>query len=74
MPLNLLGGASDHITPPDQVFALAEFASTPAELVRRDLVPGGHLGLFMGRTALRDHWAPLLAEVRRNSSARRAAT
>ncbi|MBV9194043.1 MAG: hypothetical protein JO168_07840, partial [Solirubrobacterales bacterium] len=23
MPLNLLAGASDHITPPDQVFAVA---------------------------------------------------
>ncbi len=29
MPLNLLAGATDHITPPDQVFALAALASTP---------------------------------------------
>jgi poly(3-hydroxyalkanoate) synthetase len=27
--LNLLAGAPDHITPPDQVFALADCASTP---------------------------------------------
>jgi hypothetical protein len=28
---------------------------------------GGHLGLFMGREALRDHWPALLAAVRANS-------
>lgn len=67
MPLNLLAGATDHITPPDQVFALADHASTPAEHVCRDITPGGHLGLFMGHEALADHWPALLAEVRRYS-------
>ncbi len=67
MPLNLLAGAADHITPPDQVFAIAEHAGTAADLVRRDLVPGGHLGLFMGHRALGEHWPPLLAEVLRHS-------
>ena len=33
MPLELMAGATDHITPPDQVFALATHASTPDELV-----------------------------------------
>jgi poly(3-hydroxyalkanoate) synthetase len=74
MPLNLLGGASDHITPPGQVFAVADFASTPPELVRRHLAPGGHLGLFMGHKALHDHWPPLLADVRSHSMAGSAAT
>lgn len=67
MPLNLLAGATDHITPPDQVFALADRVSTPTELVCRDITPGGHLGLFMGHQALADHWPGLLAEVRRHS-------
>jgi poly(3-hydroxyalkanoate) synthetase len=67
MPLNLLAGATDHITPPDQVFALAEYASTPAGLVRRRVTTGGHLGLFMGREALREHWPPILEEVFRQS-------
>jgi poly(3-hydroxybutyrate) depolymerase len=71
MPLALLGGASDHITPPDQVFALASCASTPPALVSRHLSTGGHLGLFMGHEALRDHWPPLLAEVLRHSTGRR---
>src|SRR5262249_55206425 len=35
VPLNLLAGASDHITPPDQVFAIASRARTPQELITR---------------------------------------
>jgi len=68
MPLNLFAGATDHITPPDQVFALAAYASTPAALVRRHVSTGGHLGLFMGRESLREHWPPILDEVRRHST------
>jgi len=67
MPLNLLAGAADHITPPAQVFALADHASTPDEQVRREITPGGHLGLFMGHEALREHWPPLLAAVLEHS-------
>ncbi len=66
-PLYLLGGASDHITPPDQVFALADYAGTPAADVYRDICEAGHLGLFMGRQALTAHWPPLLAAVRARS-------
>jgi poly(3-hydroxyalkanoate) synthetase len=67
MPLNLLAGATDHITPPDQVFALADYASTPPDKVLRHVSTGGHLGLFMGHEALREHWPPLLAHVREYS-------
>jgi poly(3-hydroxyalkanoate) synthetase len=67
MPLNLLAGATDHITPPAQVFAIADHATTPAELIRREIAPGGHLGLFMGHEALSDHWPPLLAGVLEHS-------
>ncbi len=67
MPLNLFAGATDHITPPDQVYAIADYASTPAKNVRRRLSSGGHLGLFMGREALREHWPPILDEVYRQS-------
>ena len=69
MPLALLGGATDHITPPDQVFALGRLASTPPELIVQDVSAGGHLGLFMGREALHEHWPALLAEVLSHSRA-----
>jgi poly(3-hydroxyalkanoate) synthetase len=66
-PLNLLAGAADHITPPDQVFAVADYAGTPAEQVLRATTTGGHLGLFMGHEALAVHWPPLLDAVRARS-------
>jgi len=48
---------------PDRVYALADHASTPSALIRRELTKGGHLGLFMGHEALREHWPPLLEGV-----------
>ena len=69
MPLNLMAGATDHITPPDQVFALAQYVSTPPEEITRHVSTGGHLGLFMGHEALREHWPRVLAEVSEHSRA-----
>ncbi len=62
-PINLLAGATDHITPPAQVFALADYASTDKADVISDTAPSGHLGLFMGHDALDNHWPRLLAAV-----------
>ena len=47
----------------EQVFALAEHASTASEQIRRELVPGGHLGLFMGHRSLHEYWPPVLRGV-----------
>jgi poly(3-hydroxybutyrate) depolymerase len=66
-PVNLLAGATDHITPPEQVFALAGAVSTPAKRVTRRTTSGGHLGLFMGTEALRDHWPVVMASVLEHS-------
>ncbi|GAA4904938.1 poly(3-hydroxyalkanoate) synthetase [Actinomycetospora succinea] len=66
-PLFLLGGATDHITPPVQVFAAAEHVSTPADQVTKRTAPGGHLGLFMGNQALRHEWPPLMTAVAEHS-------
>jgi poly(3-hydroxybutyrate) depolymerase len=62
-PLYLLAGAKDHITPPPQVFALAEFAATPAEEVTKLTTNGGHLGIFMGHEALRSCWKPVFSDI-----------
>jgi poly(3-hydroxybutyrate) depolymerase len=70
MPLYLLAGETDHITPPPQVFAAADVASTPAKRVVKRTTSGGHLGLFMGREALREHWPPILADVLTHSRQR----
>jgi poly(3-hydroxybutyrate) depolymerase len=70
MPLYLLAGATDHITPPPQVFAAERYVSTPASQIVQRTTSGGHLGLFMGREALRDHWPPILAGVLEHSRKR----
>jgi poly(3-hydroxyalkanoate) synthetase len=62
-PLFLLAGTRDHITPPDQVWALDGATSTPPDQVTRRLCDAGHLGLCMGRDALRDHWRPMMRAV-----------
>ena len=66
-PLYLLAGADDHITPPAQLFAMARHVGTPAEDIVCVTAPAGHLGLFMGTAALRDHWPVLLADVANRS-------
>ncbi|CAN5366643.1 alpha/beta fold hydrolase [soil metagenome] len=62
-PVVLLAGAGDHITPPEQVFALAGAVSTPAGQITRLTTTGGHLGLFMGHHALEQYWPRALAPV-----------
>lgn len=66
-PLFLLAGAGDHITPPAQLFAAADAVGTPASEVTKRTAAGGHLGLFMGREALRTDWPPLMRAVRAHS-------
>lgn len=68
VPLYLLAGATDHITPPPQVFAMKEHVRSK-QVVERTTT-GGHLGLFMGREALREHWPPILAGVLEHSRVR----
>jgi len=53
-PLVLVAGAKDHITPPAQVWA-AE-AAVGSDRVTRVEIEAGHVGTFMGRAALREHW------------------
>jgi poly(3-hydroxyalkanoate) synthetase len=67
-PLYLLAGARDHITPPAQVFALADFAATPEEDVERLTTDGGHLGIFMGHSSLRTCWRPVFESIAARSA------
>jgi poly(3-hydroxyalkanoate) synthetase len=66
-PLYLLAGEADHITPPAQVFAMTDVASTRAGDVMKRTTSGGHLGLFMGREALREAWPSMLDDVAKRS-------
>jgi polyhydroxyalkanoate depolymerase len=60
-PTYLLGGAADDITAPEQVLAAANYIGTPKDKIRQEIVPGGHIGLFMGARTLKEHW-PQIAE------------
>ena len=62
-PIYLIAGDRDHITPAEQVWALEEYVSSDAGAIVRRLASAGHLGLFMGRHALQDHWAPVFTDI-----------
>jgi poly(3-hydroxybutyrate) depolymerase len=55
-PVYLLAGADDDITTKEQVFDAERYLGTSAAHVTKTLVPGGHIGLFMGARTLHDHW------------------
>ena len=55
-PLYLLAGEADDITTKEQVFAAEHLVGTPAAEIHKKLVPGGHIGLFMGSRTLRETW------------------
>ena len=58
-PLALVMGSRDHITPPAQTRAILEHAS-PERVLELE-IPAGHVGTFMGKGPLRDHWPGVLA-------------
>ena len=60
-PVYLLAGANDDITTREQVFGAREYLGTPQGDIRQKLVPGGHIGLFMGARTLKETW-PEIAE------------
>jgi len=67
-PVLLLAGATDHITPPEQLFAIADHVSTPESQIVKRTAAGGHLGLFTGHKALHHDWPALMDEVYRHST------
>ena len=56
VPLYLLAGEQDDITTTEQVFNAATLVGTPAAEIVKKLVPGGHIGLFMGARTLAQAW------------------
>jgi len=61
-PVRLVAGTRDHITPPEQVWAL-EAQLQPGQ-ARRWLVDAGHIGVFAGRNALATAWPEIAASWR----------
>jgi poly(3-hydroxyalkanoate) synthetase len=55
-PVYLLAGEADDITTREQVFDAVKYLGTPPTAIERKLVPGGHIGLFMGSRTLKEAW------------------
>ena len=55
-PVYLLAGANDDITTPEQVLDAEKYLGTPKSRIVKKIVPGGHIGLFMGANTLKEHW------------------
>ncbi len=60
-PVYLLAGETDDITTREQVFDADKYLGTPKGLIEKKLVPGGHIGLFMGSRNLKETW-PSIAQ------------
>jgi poly(3-hydroxybutyrate) depolymerase len=56
MPLYLLAGETDDITTREQVFNAEALVGIPQTEIVKKLVPGGHIGLFMGTRVLAEVW------------------
>lgn len=56
IPVYMLAGDADDITPAAQVFNAEQYLGTPSSELVKSLVPGGHIGLFMGHKTLEDTW------------------
>ncbi len=68
-PLYLLAGERDDITPPPQVFNAAGLFGTRPARIEKKLVPGGHIGLFMGSRTLREAWPAIGKWIRMHGGA-----
>ena len=65
----LLAGESDDITTTEQVFAAENLVGTPKGRIEKKLVPGGHIGLFMGSRTLKETWPTIARWLTHSGSA-----
>jgi len=68
VPVFLLAGAQDDITTSEQVFNAERLLGAPHKDIEKQLVPGGHIGLFMGTHTLREAWPKIGRWIRERSA------
>ncbi|MDK3016935.1 alpha/beta fold hydrolase [Pseudodonghicola flavimaris] len=68
-PAYLLAGEADDITTKEQVFAARDLLGTPKKHIAEKLVPGGHIGLFMGSRTLKEAWPAIANWLKENGGA-----
>lgn len=73
-PLYLLAARDDELIAPAQLFATEHLVGTPAGKIAKALAPCRHLGLFMGKDILADHWQAIARWLAEPSTQRRHGT
>jgi poly(3-hydroxybutyrate) depolymerase len=63
-PVYLLAGESDDITTREQVFDADKYLGTSIDSIQKQVVPGGHIGLFMGSRTLQEAWPGIARWIR----------
>jgi poly(3-hydroxybutyrate) depolymerase len=71
-PVYLLAGETDDITTSEQVFDAEKYLGTPKGRIQKQLVPGGHIGLFMGSRTPTDTWPKIARWIRDCSGERQS--
>lgn len=56
LPVYLLAGSDDEVVAPEQLLAVERLTGTPPAYLRHDMARSDHLGLFMGKRTLEEHW------------------
>jgi poly(3-hydroxyalkanoate) synthetase len=59
-PVYLIAGAADDITTQEQVLDAVKYLGTPKDHIAQTIMPGGHVGLFMGASNLKERWPPIV--------------
>ena len=65
-PLYLIAGMNDDITPPEQLFAIRNYASSL--LVEEKLATAGHIGVFMKDQVIKGIWTDLFNQISYSSN------
>ena len=56
MPLRLVAGEHDDITPREELFQAESLVGTPKGEIEKTVAPGGHIALFMSKRNVADVW------------------
>ena len=64
LPMYLLAGSADEVVAPEQLLAVKRLVGTQPEYVRHEVAPCNHLGLFMGKRTLEEHWPRIVRWMR----------
>lgn len=60
VPIYLLAGDADEVVAAEQLLAAERLVGTRPEFLRHEIAPSDHLGLFMGKRTLEEHWPSIV--------------